>query len=316
MTPKVSIAVVTFNQAPYIGRCLESILAQDPPFAFEVVVGDDASTDGTTDIVRRFADQYPGRVRTLLHPNNLGPFANYRATHLAAKGEYVAHIDGDDFALPGKLAAQAALLDAHPEAAAAFHQLEMVDSSGQPIGRHWPESAPRRFDLEYLLLHHPVVGHSSMMYRRGHIDNLLQGTDRFIDFRVYVELATNGLMFFSSKKLGSYTTNVGISKSNKWLPEVMSAIAAAANHGISPDVIRAAKATHLLRAALNEFYAGDHAAFVRLIEESSRTKKISITQRFFFSFRRLPALIHTADKAYKYVRRKGWIRDMKLDHRA
>lgn len=313
--PKVSVIVVTFNQAAYIARCLESILSQETPFAFEVIVGDDASTDGTTDIVRRIAEQYPGKVRALLHPENLGPFANYRATHLAAKGEYVAHIDGDDCALPGKLAEQAALLDAHPEAAAVFHRLEMVDSSGRPTGRHWPERAPLRFDLEYLLLHHPVVGHSSMMYRRGRLDGLLRGTDRFIDFRVYVELAMTGALIFSQQALGQYTANVGISKSNKWLPEVMSAVNAARGYGLAQETVETAKATHLFRAALNEFYGGNSTAFVELIEKSSKIKRLGLTQRFFFHFREAPLIILWVDKTYKYARRLGLVRDMKLDHR-
>lgn len=311
--PKVSVIVVTFNQAAYIARCLKSILSQETPFAFEVIVGDDASTDGTTDIVRQFAKQHPGRVRALLHPENLGPFANYRATHLAAEGEYVAHIDGDDCALPGKLAKQVALLDAHPEAAAAFHRLEMVDSSGGPTGRHWPERAPQRFDLEYLLLHHPVVGHSSMMYRRGLLDELLRASDRFIDFRVYIELSKKGDLFVLADSLGKYTVNVGISSSNRLLPEIISAIIKAEEYGAAPELIRRALASQRFRSALNAFYADDHEEFKKRIQESVAGGYTSASHRTFYFLRRFPRVLHCLHSTYKMARRFRLVRDIKMD---
>src|SRR4051812_33860573 len=60
--PKVSVCVITHNHAKFIGQCLQSILDQAVSFDFEVIVGDDASTDGTRDIVLDFAARYPGQV--------------------------------------------------------------------------------------------------------------------------------------------------------------------------------------------------------------------------------------------------------------
>lgn len=313
--PKVSVCVVTYNQAPYIAKCLQSLVTQETTFPFEIIVGDDASTDGTSDIVRRFVQQYPDRVRALLHDKNLGPFENYRATHLAATGDFVAHVDGDDYALKGKLQTQADILDADPSASGTFHRLQMVDANGHPTGRHWPEGSPERFGLEYLVLHHPVVGHSSMMYRRGRLDGLLHANDRFIDFRIYVELAKVGDLTTCQDVLGAYTTNVGISRTNKWLPEIMAAVETAAVSGISENVIRRAKANHLFRAALNEFYAENYTDFRALIETSMNIERTSIAQTFFYHSRLFPKFIRTIDAIYKRFRQIGLMRDIKLDHR-
>lgn len=312
LTLKVSVCVVTYNQAKYIGPCLESLVTQAPGFPYEIIVGDDCSTDGTRNIVALYAERYPQLVRPLFHHRNIGPFDNYRATHQVASGEYVAHVDGDDAALPGKLALQAKILDDHPDAAGVFHQLEMVDEAGTPLGRCWPEQAPQLFDLEYLLLNHPIVGHSSLMYRRGLIDNILLSNRRFIDFRIYEELAKAGNLRFIPSRLGRYTANVGISKANSWLAEIMSTIEDAEKHGVGLDVIRHAKSKHLFRAALNSYYQNDHAAFETLITQSIAFGTTSRAQRFFYMLRNFPVAIRFADCIYKTLRKARIARDLKM----
>ena len=97
MTPLVSVCVTTYNHAKYIAQALESILRQRTSFGVEIVVGDDCSSDDTVAICQRYAEQYPDRVRLLTTPRNMGMRANYRRTIEAARGEYIAICDGDDF---------------------------------------------------------------------------------------------------------------------------------------------------------------------------------------------------------------------------
>ena len=97
MTPLVSVCVTTYNHAKYIAQALESILRQRTSFGVEIVVGDDCSSDDTVAICQRYAEHYPDRVRLLTTPRNMGMRANYRRTIEAARGEYIAICDGDDF---------------------------------------------------------------------------------------------------------------------------------------------------------------------------------------------------------------------------
>ena len=69
---KVSVCIVTYNQANFIGRAIESALNQKTNFEFEILVGDDCSTDGTQDIIKQYAQQYPNRVIPVLQSKNLG----------------------------------------------------------------------------------------------------------------------------------------------------------------------------------------------------------------------------------------------------
>ena len=100
----VSVVVPCHNAAPFVAETLESILAQTHP-AVEAVVVDDASTDGSWDVVQHFAGRYPERIRGLrLETNRGGGFARNRGAELAA-GAYLMFLDADDFITPGALAA-------------------------------------------------------------------------------------------------------------------------------------------------------------------------------------------------------------------
>lgn len=129
--PKVSVCVITYNQERYIRECLESLVTQQTDFEFEIIVGDDCSTDGTRAIVDEFVARHPHLVRTNFQPTNTGGSRNNLEVHAAARGDYVAHVDGDDYALPGKLQAQADVLDADAGCTAVWHPVDFFDDHGE-----------------------------------------------------------------------------------------------------------------------------------------------------------------------------------------
>ena len=131
--PKVSVIVLTYNQEDTIGEALDSILGQETPFDFEIVVSDDCSYDSTARICRDYADFYPDRVRFRQTPRNLGLVANYYDTLRLCRGEYIADLAGDDlWTDPMKLFKEAELLDRHPEVALVH------------TGWHWLDGATGR----------------------------------------------------------------------------------------------------------------------------------------------------------------------------
>jgi glycosyltransferase involved in cell wall biosynthesis len=128
--PKVSVCVITYNQERYIRKCLQSLVEQQTNFDFEIIVGDDCSTDGTRAVVQEFVERYPHIVRPLYQPKNTGGSRNNLEVHAAARGDYVAHVDGDDYTLPGKLQMQADLLDRDPACNAVWHRVDYFDDEG------------------------------------------------------------------------------------------------------------------------------------------------------------------------------------------
>ena len=168
--PKLTVCVITYNQEAYIGRCLESLVDQVTNFAFEIVVGDDCSRDGTRAVIEEFRQRYPDIVRPLLQPANSGGSRNYLDVHAAARGEYVAHVDGDDYALPGKLQAQVDMLDRDPACNVVWHRMDLFDDVGGFCSgltadlSSFPDGRVEFSDAAKLGY---VAAHSSIMYRRA-----------------------------------------------------------------------------------------------------------------------------------------------------
>lgn len=127
MTPLVSIIVPVYNCQAYVAEAVESALAQNYPHK-EVIVVNDGSTDGTMDVLRGFGN----RIQVVDQVNG-GPPRARNAGLAAARGDYVAFLDADDVWLQGKLAAQVAHMEAHPEVGTCYSTWTVwpADADGQ-----------------------------------------------------------------------------------------------------------------------------------------------------------------------------------------
>ena len=132
--PLVSVCMITYNHESYIAQAIESVLMQQTDFEYELVIGEDCSTDETRAIVRAFGDRYPQRIRVLLAEHNQGSYGNAVATLTACRGQYIASLEGDDYWIdPTKLQQQVAFLDSHPEFSICAHWVQNIDDSGSVI---------------------------------------------------------------------------------------------------------------------------------------------------------------------------------------
>lgn len=115
----VSVACATYNQKAYIRQCIEGFLIQKTDFPFEILIHDDASTDGTADVVREYEAKYPDKIKPIYQTENqyskgvkISPTYQYPR----ARGKYIALCEGDDYWTdPLKLQKQVDFLEAHPE---------------------------------------------------------------------------------------------------------------------------------------------------------------------------------------------------------
>ena len=119
---KLSVVVSCYKQEHYIAECLESILNQKVNFKYELIIADDCSPDATREVITRFANEYPDRIKLLFQEVNVGAAKNYIAVHNLAVGKYVAHFDGDDVMLPGKLQMQVDVMEDNPDCNIVFHR--------------------------------------------------------------------------------------------------------------------------------------------------------------------------------------------------
>ena len=211
ITPRVSICVVTYNQEKYIRQCLQSILDQKTDFDFEIIVGDDCSTDGTKQIVLDFADRYPDIVIPIFHIKNIGPTKNFVATHLRAQGEFVAHLDGDDLAYSGKLQIQYEYLTEKNTHSLVWHRVEIFDDEGNTnclLHKRLNEIVDiNEITFENLAKFGSLGAASSLMYRRSAAKFLTSIEGEVLDYYIAICLLKNGNAARLDNILGGYRVN-------------------------------------------------------------------------------------------------------------
>jgi glycosyltransferase involved in cell wall biosynthesis len=135
VTPKVSVIVPVYNQAPFIRETVDSVLAQDYG-SIELLLSDDGSTDGTSEILQAYAAENPDRVRVVTSERNTGIAGAFNRALEAHTGQYIAWLGGDDVMLPGKLSRQVTLLEARSDVIGCCHDADVFDSaSGRSYGR-------------------------------------------------------------------------------------------------------------------------------------------------------------------------------------
>ncbi len=158
--PQVSVVVTTYNVAPYIGDALRSALGQTFGDT-EIIVVDDGSQDATLEVVRTFQD---ARLRLLELPHS-GPVLALNAGISAARGEFLAFLDGDDVWHPGKLARHLQFLREHPDIDLTCSWYRMIDERGQDTGLAFTKGCGR-ISFSQLLTDNPIGNGSSVVLRR------------------------------------------------------------------------------------------------------------------------------------------------------
>lgn len=266
--PKLSITLVTFNHGSWLNECLASIVSQEANFAFEVLVGDDASTDAiTSSVVRKYAQAYPGIVVPIIRDKNIGGTQNYLDLVRRARGEYIAHIDGDDCMLPGKLQAQVDFLDAHPECSMVAHEVRVINDIGETISETFlTQEKPAIADINYLVMHGCYFAHSSKMYRRAALLSR-ERNRRTIDYFYHIEHASSGKIGFLAQTLGEYRKHQDsasapdssiISTTEQVMQE---AFDRALELGVQRDIVRLGRMRHRYYDAFAKLHAGENEEF-------------------------------------------------------
>lgn len=101
-----SVLVLTYNQENYIRQTLDSILYQDHEYSYEIIVGEDCSTDNTKKIIEDYVTRYPDIIKPIYNKTNKGLIKNYFNSLSQCSGKYIMECAGDDYWLPGKVKAQ------------------------------------------------------------------------------------------------------------------------------------------------------------------------------------------------------------------
>jgi hypothetical protein len=205
MKPTVSVIIPTHNRSHLVSHALDSVFAQEGAgmrFDLEVIVVDDASTDGTAEVIAR----YP-RVRYIRLATCHGVSGARNAGIAASRGPYVAFLDDDDVWGPTKLSLQVAALEAHPDAGVAYGQVLIAGAGRQSV---FPDSdAPSGSLFPHLLFVNLCVL-PAVLVRRTALDLAGRFTPPPLeDYDMWVRLARRVPFVFVPAVLGIYRTSEG-----------------------------------------------------------------------------------------------------------
>ena len=220
-SPMVSVALVAFNHKQYINQSLESILAQETSFPYEIVISDDCSTDGTTDILRDYQVRYPEKIRLILAKRNLWQALPNMATSPtcniailgACRGKYIAICEGDDYWTdPLKLQKQVDFLEANPDFAICFHNVAIINEDNPERNRlNNDDLTPEISTLDNLLEGNNYIATCSAVIKTNLIQNLPDWFTSlpFGDYALYLIAARHGKIKYINNVMSVYRIHPG-----------------------------------------------------------------------------------------------------------
>jgi glycosyltransferase involved in cell wall biosynthesis len=313
-TPLVSVVCTTYNHANYIAHTLESLIRQNTTFPYEIIVHDDASTDGTGDIVREYERSYAGLIRTVLQSDNQYSKGGFKPAIYGASlsyARYIALCEGDDYWLDqNKLQLQADAMDLHPEVDFSFHSAYCSNGKELDNEPSWCYGSTRVLTTDEAL--GLKIGSfaptCSYFFRRSLLDRLpswfyteapmgdffierygsLRGGALYLEqpLSVYHNVVSQSWTMRVQTDPSSYRRYItGMIKSLDLMDEDFSEYRERMNQ---------VKAAMHLRYAICELYEGDFNQFKNSVADSVQCfRYISNKQRFAYLLRRFPKIFRT-----------------------
>lgn len=174
----LSVNMITYNHEKYIAQALDSVLMQKVDFKYEIVVGEDCSTDRTRAILLEYQEKYPHIFNLILHEKNVGAAKNVQAVDQACRGEYIAALEGDDYWTdPYKLQTQVDEMRKYPDCHMSFHPALEIweDKSRESEIAHRPAKGNRVFTPHEIIRGGGgLCPTASLVFKRDVLENLPQ----------------------------------------------------------------------------------------------------------------------------------------------
>lgn len=207
-TPLVSICCLAYNHEKYIKEAIEGFLIQKTDFPFEIIIHDDASTDQTAEIIRKYESQHPALFNNIYQVENkfsqgIKPTTNF--LYPRARGKYIALCEGDDFWTdPLKLQKQVDFLEANEDYSGAAHQSNVIYSDYSKASNLFKTNIPEIITLTDLLgsriFHTASFVFKASIVKNDHLPSNITAGDRAITLLV----ATKGKIHFSNDVMCIY----------------------------------------------------------------------------------------------------------------
>ena len=226
--PLVSVCTVTYNHEAFIRRAIEGVMGQRTDFPIEMVIGNDASSDGTGDVIEACVQQNPDKIIYLNHPDNIGMMENFMSVFSKCRGKYIALLDGDDeWTDMEKLARQVDALETNPQFAICFHDVMVVSDTDAFQPYHSNGTFRRESTIEDLVTRN-FMQTCSVMYRAGPVTSFPDWFSELPagDWPMHLMHARNGPILYLEDCMAKYRVHGGgiwsgvdnVQKLTQWIP--------------------------------------------------------------------------------------------------
>lgn len=208
----LSIYMATYNHENYITRALDSILMQKTQYTYEVLVGEDASTDSTRKILQDYEQEHPGKLTVFYREENMSKkeISNALDLKLRCRGKYIICLEGDDFWTDeNKIEKQINFLEEHPEYIAVAHNCVVVGEDSQPNGERYAECRDAEYTFQHFFSNIMPGQYATLMARNYMIDEEFDRalvTSRLApgDRLTYFSLLCHGRIYCMQEVMSAY----------------------------------------------------------------------------------------------------------------
>lgn len=298
----LTVNVVTYNHAPYIERCLDSILNQETSFGVIVRIFDDCSTDGTTEICQKYAIAYPQKIQFFCANENLGVTLNPLRSYSDITTPYYLYIEGDDFRVDKHgFQKQVEVLEQHPECGFCYANTINLERNGK-WGDVYPCLPTGIYTQEYVL-NHPTVTFCSKLLTRV-VRTKFIAIDAtapayyLTDITQFFELLKCAPFYFINQTYGAYVkTGNGISTGKRLFERVEYDFIILNKYNDYSSVLYNKNLMHYFIVDMNAFYA---ESFVKERAVAKNTIK-SVSKKILYLF--FPGIItEIIRKIYRFLK--------------
>lgn len=182
--PTVTIHCITYNHQRFIKNVIDGFLMQEVDFPIEIIISDDASYDGTSDIIREYASRHKKLITPIIRKKNIGGWRNYRESLSLANGKYIAHCEGDDvWSDRLKLQKQVDFLESNKEIDLVWTDIDIFEENSGLYQRSvFKNETLKRYDVfEDVLLNKPFFSPSTWVFRRDLVSIMLNMKRYYVD---------------------------------------------------------------------------------------------------------------------------------------
>lgn len=206
----ISIIIAVYNHEKYIKQAIDSVLMQKTDYSYEVLIGEDCSTDLSREVLKSMELELPSNFHIFYREHNYGAKQNFEDLYMRMNGKYYIVLEGDDYwTYEYKLQEECVFLEKHPEYLAVAHNTMVVGIDGQPIPFHYPECHKAEYNIRDFV-NGKLPGQTTTILSRNYYKNKLfdfaldvHGTQPGDRVRAFL-LAANGKVYCIQKKWSAY----------------------------------------------------------------------------------------------------------------